>query len=75
MSSDEDKATNQEIMGLVMQYFDGNAERAMLWFQSPNPSLGDLSPHTLISMGRINKLAEFVRNAMAANAAAEQVKA
>jgi hypothetical protein len=71
MNDPKEMATHREIMNLVLKFFGDDYDRTTLWFRLPNPSLGDLSPNTLIRMGRIEKLAEFVRNAMDENAAAE----
>jgi hypothetical protein len=32
----------------VVGFFDGDTNRAVLWFRSPNPLLGDLSPRDMI---------------------------
>jgi hypothetical protein len=74
MGDHQDMVTYREITNLVVKFFNDDWDKAACWFRLPNPSLGNLSPHALIRMGRINKLAEFVRNAMKANEAARGQK-
>lgn len=51
------------ICNLVAEFFDGDAERTALWFRTPNPMLGDLSPRDMIRYGRYKRLQKFVLNA------------
>lgn len=52
---------------LVAQVFHGDKEKTALWFQTPNPLLGNISPRDLIRFGRIHKLMEFILDAMEEN--------
>jgi hypothetical protein len=74
MTDEENMATFNEILGHLLRFFKDDFDKASLWFRLPNPSLGGLIPNDLIRMGRIGKLAEFVRNAMAENEAAEAAR-
>jgi len=56
------------IAGLVAEYFDGDAERTGLWFKTPNPMLGEISPRDMIRHGRYKKLLNFVMQAKSENA-------
>lgn len=47
----------------VAEYFKGDAQKVALWFELPNPMLGDLSPRTLIRGGRYKRLLSFVLEA------------
>ena len=47
---------------MLVNYFDGNMEKAMEWCLTPNPILGDLRPHDLLRLGRIKQLNEFIKN-------------
>ena len=38
--------------------------KTKLWFQTPNPMLGNVSPRDMIRLGRYNKLVRFVTQAM-----------
>jgi hypothetical protein len=53
---------------LVAGFFDGNAERTALWFRTPNPQFGDISPRDMIRYGRYKRLLQFVLAALDANA-------
>ena len=49
---------------LVAEHFDGNAEKASLWFKTPNPMLGNVSPRDMIRYGRFTKLQRFIAGAL-----------
>jgi len=49
---------------LVAGFFDGNADKTVIWFKSPNPLLGDLPPMYLIRIGRAGKLIRIIRDAL-----------
>lgn len=51
------------ICNLVAEVFDGDAKKTALWFRTPNPMLGDLSPRDMIRYGRYKRLQKFVLNA------------
>jgi hypothetical protein len=51
------------ICNLVFQFFDDDV-KTRLWFQTPNPVLGNVSPRDMIRLGRYNKLLRFVTVAM-----------
>lgn len=52
---------------LVAEYFDGDPVRTVLWFKTPNPMLGNISPRDMIRLGRYKKLMSFVMDAKQAN--------
>ena len=52
---------------LVMGFFDGNEEKTQLWFSSPNPQLGNITPIDMIELGRASKLLAFVQTSLAEN--------
>ena len=54
----------------VVGFFEGDIANAALWFQLPNPLLGDHSPRDMIRYGRHAKLQGFVMGALADNAVA-----
>lgn len=74
MTPAESMALYNEILGHLLKFFDDDFDKVSLWFRLPNPSLGGLVPNDLIRLGRIEKLAQFVRNAMDENAAAEAAR-
>jgi uncharacterized protein (DUF2384 family) len=44
----------------ILDFFDGNEDKANAWWSLPNPLLGGISPTEMITMGRVEKLAKFV---------------
>jgi hypothetical protein len=58
------------IANLVAEYFNGDAQKVGLWFELPNPMLGNVSPRTLIRGNRYKRLLNFVLDAREAEAAA-----
>ncbi|MEX0707795.1 MAG: hypothetical protein WD078_07485 [Woeseia sp.] len=55
------------ICALVAAYFDGDIEKTALWFKTPNPLLGDISPRDMIRFGRYKRLLKFVAEAQEAS--------
>lgn len=55
------------LLNLVAQFFDGDEEKTILWFKTPNPILGDISPRDMIRFGRYKKLLKFIQNALIEN--------
>ena len=55
------------VCSLVAEYFGGDPSRTALWFRTPNPMLGDVSPKDMIRLGRYKRLLRFVVDARAAN--------
>jgi hypothetical protein len=51
------------ICNLVFEFFDDEVKTA-LWFKTPNPMLGGVSPRDMIRVGRYNKLLRFVTEAL-----------
>lgn len=51
------------ICTLVAEYFEGDAKKTAIWFNTPNPSLGDISPKAMVRLGRSNKLIKFIAQA------------
>jgi hypothetical protein len=55
----------------VIEFFEGDAQKAMLWFQTKNPMLGGVSPQEMMDAGREDKLIKFIEQAKESNEAAE----
>ena len=55
------------ICGLVAQFFDGDARKTQLWFQTRNPLLGNISPRDMVRYGRHEKLRKVVMEALEEN--------
>ena len=53
-------------LAMVAQYFrDG--QKTILWFRTPNPLLGNITPRDMIRIGRFRKLQRFIQNALDEN--------
>ena len=53
-------------LNLVAQFFK-DQHKTVLWFKTPNPSLGDVTPRDMIRIGRFKKLQKFILNALSEN--------
>lgn len=51
------------ICNLVFEHFQDDV-KTKLWFQTPNPLLGNFSPRDMIRFGRFDKLRRFVMEAI-----------
>jgi hypothetical protein len=51
------------ICNLVFQFFQDEV-KTKLWLRTPNPMLGNLSPRTMLRLGRSTRLLQFVNQAM-----------
>jgi uncharacterized protein (DUF2384 family) len=51
---------------LVAQYFQ-DEHKTVLWFKTPNPLLGNITPRDMIRVGRFKKLQRFIQNALDEN--------
>jgi hypothetical protein len=59
------------IANLVAEYFGGDERKVALWFELPNPMLGNVSPRTMIRGNRYRRLLNFVLDARDAENAAK----
>ena len=60
------RARFEEIANLVnavAETFDGNTEKTRVWFNTCNPTLGDISPRDMIRLGRYERLHKFIAQA------------
>jgi len=57
------------IFSMAQEYFKGDPTRTALWFHSPNPSLGMVSPSDMIRYGRYKKVLSFIVDAINKNIA------
>ena len=53
-------------LNLVAQFFR-DERKTVLWFKTPNPLLGDMTPRDMIRIGRFRKLHRFIQNALSEN--------
>jgi len=55
------------IQDLIYKYFNGDCKKVMLWLKSPNPNLGSYTPYQMMTIGRTQKLLDFVESSIAGN--------
>lgn len=48
----------------IKHYFNGDATKAWDWFNAINPSLGGITPLSMIKLGREKKLKAFIDSRM-----------
>lgn len=60
------------IANLVAEYFDGNQQKVELWFELPNPQLGNVSPRNMICSDHCKRLLNFVLDARDVEAVARR---
>jgi len=51
------------IANRIAALFDGDVEKAALWFRTSNPMLGNVTPRDMLRLGRFHRLAKFVSEA------------
>lgn len=49
---------------LIAEIFDGDLEKARVWFKAVNPLLGDVAPRDMIRLGRFERLRKFIRSSL-----------
>ena len=54
---------SERIYSLALQSFS-DPVKTQVWFQTPNPLLGEVSPSAMIRFGRSDKLLRFVTQAI-----------
>ena len=62
------------VCSLVAGFFDGDPQKTGLWFHTPNPMLGNITPRNMLRFGRYKKLMEFVVGALNENKARDAQK-
>ncbi len=51
----------------IKKYFNGDTAKTWLWFKTTNPGLGGCSPLDMIKVGRVERLKQFIDNALDEN--------
>lgn len=51
----------------ILEFFNGDKDKAIAWYTVKNPALGDISPYEMIKIGKGRKLMQFIRSALAGN--------
>jgi len=62
------------IANLVAEFFSGDAQKVALWFEIANPMLGNISPRTMIRLGKYKRLLSFVLQAREDDVQSSQIK-
>jgi hypothetical protein len=57
----------KEIFEKVLNYFEGDYYKTLLWFYSENILLGGVSPTWMVTTNRIKKLKSFVDSQLEGN--------
>jgi len=60
-------AQREECRLLVLGFFEGDAEKTAAWLLTKNPLLGDISPDTMLHLGRGEKLLKFIHQQLLEN--------
>ena len=63
----EKREAGDEAVRLVKEHFGNDYTKAMAWFTTPNPMLGDVKPVTMLLTGRGDRLLQMVRNMLDGN--------
>ena len=58
---------DQSAIDLVIECFNGDVNKTYIWFDTPNPLLGNISPMQMIREGRSDRVHKFILNALAGN--------
>lgn len=51
------------VCSLVAELLDNDIKKTILWLNTPNPAIGDVSPKQMMRFGRYEKLLKFVLQA------------
>lgn len=61
-----------QALNLVAHFFNGDAQKTILWFTIPNPLLGGITPRDMIRIGRFQRLYQFIMDALADTQSTEE---
>ena len=56
-----------DILSIVMAHMGWDSDKAELWYNTPNPHLGEASPALMVYFGRSDKVFNFIKNAIEGN--------
>lgn len=62
--------TVEEIITLLMSGMGWDLDRALLWYETPNPLLGGVSAKSMTKLGRGHKVLKFIRASLDENGTA-----
>lgn len=61
------RMTYEDAMKEILDFFDGNKDKALTWWITPNPGIGNISPFLMVKNGRGEKLIKFIRSSLDGN--------
>lgn len=61
---EQDIAEIEFLFSPVYEFFESNFDKTLLWFTTPNPMLGNVSPVYLMQLGCIRKVRKFIVNSL-----------
>jgi hypothetical protein len=67
MTADETNGENADLLELVMEGMKWDKKKAQLWFNIPNPLLGEVTPNAYEMMRGKEKLLKFIKNRLSEN--------
>lgn len=67
MTHQDLKEKHLEYWAKTLEFFKYDKKKNKLWWYTPNPNLGSISPKGMLIMGREQKLFKFIDNALIGN--------
>ncbi len=62
--SNPKSVTYQKAYDVILEYFNGDKDKALAWYMTDNPVLGGMSPYKMIKTGRGARLMKWIRAAL-----------
>jgi len=56
-----------EVFDEILTFFHGDMKQTLIWFATPNPMLGKISPVDMLALGREEKLISAIKSALEGN--------
>jgi len=65
----EESITRKRLIAVIAlwDFFEGDLHKIALWMSNKNPLLGNISPESMIKVGRFGKLMQFIENQLDEN--------
>jgi len=77
--NNEEKLTTEELLLsvldiLLMRFFDKDREKVDIWWKSPNPMFGEITPKQMLQLGRLSIVVNMIVDSTLDQVAAEKAK-
>lgn len=59
--------TYQQVLKEIIEFFNYDKDKALVWYMTKNPLLGDISPFEMVKIGKGQKLMKFIRSQLDGN--------